>query len=259
MSSDYEYILVDRDPPIATVKLNRPKVLNALSPDLVAEIVDALESLDADDEIRAMVLTGSEKAFAAGADISQLAKSSVVDQIRDDQFAVWDRIRKIKKPLIAAVSGYALGGGNEIMMMCDMVVASETARFGQPEINIGIMPGAGGTQRIAQALGKVKAMEIVLTGRMMDAEEAFAAGLVNRVVSVESYLAEAQTLARELAEKPPIAVIMAKQAVNAVFDEYLDHGLLTERRNFYMLFATEDQKEGMNAFLEKRKAEWKGR
>ncbi len=259
MSITYEFILVERDPPIATVRFNRPRVLNALNPALIAELVDALQALDRDDAVRAIVLTGNERAFAAGADIGVMAESTVVEQIQRDQFATWDKVRKIKKPLIAAVSGWALGGGNETAMMCDMIVASETARFGQPEINIGVMPGAGGTQRIAQALGKAKAMEIVLTGRPITAEEALAMGLVNRIAPVETYLEEAQSLARELASKPPIAVQLAKQAVNAVFDDYLDRGLMTERRNFYLLFATEDQKEGMRAFLDKRPAEWKGR
>jgi enoyl-CoA hydratase len=259
MSATYEFILVDRDPPIATVRFNRPRVLNALNPALIAELVDALQALDRDDAVRAIVLTGNERAFAAGADIGVMAESTVVEQLQRDQFATWDKVRKIKKPLIAAVSGWALGGGNETAMMCDMIVASETARFGQPEINIGVMPGAGGTQRIAQALGKAKAMEIVLTGRPITAEEALAMGLVNRIAPVESYLEEAQSLAREIAAKPPIAVQLAKQAVNAVFDDYLDRGLLTERRNFYLLFATEDQKEGMRAFLDKRPAAWKGR
>jgi enoyl-CoA hydratase len=259
MSATYEFILVDRDPPIATVRFNRPRVLNALSPALIAELVDALQALDRDDAVRAIVLTGDERAFAAGADIGAMAESTVVEQIQRDQFATWDKVRKIKKPLIAAVSGWALGGGNETAMMCDMIVASESARFGQPEINIGVMPGAGGTQRIAQALGKAKAMEIVLTGRPITADEALAMGLVNRIAPVETYLEEAQSLAREIAAKPPIAVQLAKQAVNAVFDDYLDRGLLTERRNFYLLFATEDQKEGMRAFLDKRPAEWKGR
>ncbi len=257
--SDYETILVERDPPIATVRFNRPKVLNALSPALIGEMVEAMQALDQDEEIGAMVLTGSERAFAAGADIGAMAESTVVEQIGRDQFATWDKLRKVKKPIIAAVSGWALGGGNETAMMCDMIVASESARFGQPEINIGIMPGAGGTQRIAQALGKAKAMEVVLTGRPLTAEEALACGLINRVAPVETYLEEAQGLAREIASKPPIAVQLAKQAVNAVFDDYLDRGLMTERRNFYMLFATEDQKEGMQAFLEKRKPEWKGK
>ena len=255
----YDHILVDREPPIATVRLNRPQVLNALSPDLIAELVDALQTLDKDPEVGAIVLTGNERAFAAGADIGRMAESTVVEQIERDQFAVWDKIRRIKKPIIAAVSGWCLGGGNETAMMCDMIIASETARFGQPEIGIGIIPGAGGTQRLTQAVGKVRAMELVLTGRQFTADEALAMGLVNRVVPVEVYLEEAQTLAREIASKPPIAVQMGKASVNAVFDDYLDRGLMTERRNFYMLFATEDQKEGMRAFVEKRRPVWKGR
>jgi enoyl-CoA hydratase len=205
-----------------------------------------------------MVLTGNDRAFAAGADIAAMADATPVDQLRLDQFATWDRIRRLKKPLIAAVSGWALGGGNETAMMCDMIVASETARFGQPEISIGIMPGAGGTQRLAQAVGKARAMEIVLTGNPISADEALAMGLVNRVVPVETYLEEAQALARQIASKPPLAVQMAKAAVNNVFDTYLDRGLMVERRNFYLLFATEDQKEGMRAFLEKRPPEWTG-
>jgi enoyl-CoA hydratase len=252
-------VLVEKDPPIATVRLNRPKVLNALSPELIGQLVESLQELDADEEVRAIVLTGNERAFAAGADIGAMADSTVIDQVRRDQFSAWDKIRKIKKPVIAAVSGWALGGGNEVAMMCDMIVASETARFGQPEINIGVMPGAGGTQRLAQALGKARAMEIVLTGRPITAPEALAMGLVNRVVPVEMYLEEAQALAREIGSKAPLAVQLAKQSVNAAFDDYLDRGLLTERRIFYLLFASEDQKEGMRAFLEKRPPEWKGR
>jgi enoyl-CoA hydratase len=255
----YDHILVDREPPIATVRLNRPQVLNALSPDLIAELIDALQALDKDPDVGAIVLTGNERAFAAGADIGRMAESTVVEQIERDQFAVWDKIRRVKKPIIAAVSGWCLGGGNETAMMCDMIIASETARFGQPEIGIGIIPGAGGTQRLTQAVGKARAMELVLTGRQFTAEEALAMGLINRVVPVEVYLEEAQSLAREIASKPPIAVQMGKASVNAVFDDYLDRGLMTERRNFYMLFATEDQKEGMRAFVEKRKPVWKGR
>jgi len=255
----YENILVHRDPPIATVQLHRPKRLNALSPELMAEVVDALEALDEDAGIRAIVLTGDERAFAAGADIEDMAASTVVDQLERDTLATWDRIRRIKKPVIAAVSGWALGGGNETAMMCDMIVASETARFGQPEINIGVMPGAGGTQRLTQALGKAKAMELVLTGRHLTASEALAAGLVNRVAPVETYLEEAQSLAREVASKPPLAVRLAKAAVNNVVDDYLDRGLALERQFFTMLFATADQKEGMAAFLEKREAKWRGR
>jgi enoyl-CoA hydratase len=255
----YEFILVDHEPPIATVRLNRPQVFNALSPDLIAELIDALQALDKDPDVGAIVLTGNERAFAAGADIGRMAESTVVEQIERDQFAVWDKIRRIKKPIIAAVSGWCLGGGNETAMMCDMIVASETARFGQPEIGIGIIPGAGGTQRLTQAVGKARAMELVLTGRQFTADEALAMGLINRVVPVEVYLEEAQALAREIASKPPIAVQMGKASVNAVVDDYLDRGLMTERRNFYMLFATEDQKEGMRAFVEKRKPVWKGR
>ncbi|HQZ70708.1 MAG: enoyl-CoA hydratase-related protein [Anaerolineae bacterium] len=255
----YDHILVDREPPIATVRLNRPQVLNALSPDLIAELIDALQALDKDPDVGAIVLTGNERAFAAGADIGRMAESTVVEQIERDQFAVWDKIRRVKKPIIAAVSGWCLGGGNETAMMCDMIIASETARFGQPEIGIGIIPGAGGTQRLTQAVGKARAMELVLTGRQFTADEALAMGLINRVVPVEVYLEEAQALAREIASKPPIAVQMGKASVNAVFDDYLDRGLMTERRNFYMLFATEDQKEGMRAFVEKRKPVWKGR
>jgi enoyl-CoA hydratase len=254
-----EFIRIDVDPPIATVRIHRPEVLNALSPAVIAELVSALEALDADDSVRALVLTGDERAFAAGADIGTMADATVLDQIKADQFRTWDRIRRIKKPLIAAVSGWALGGGNETAMMCDMIVASETAQFGQPEINIGVMPGAGGTQRLAQAIGKVRAMEMVLTGRRITAHEALAWGLVNRVTPVETYLEEAQGLAREIASKPPVAVQMAKAAVANVFDEYLDRGLMVERRNFYLLFGTEDQSEGMRAFLEKRKPQWTGR
>lgn len=257
MESDL--VIVDIDAPIATIKFNRPDKLNALSPELIGQLVDALEALDADPAIGAIVVTGDARAFAAGADIGAMAESSVVDQIERDMFATWDRIRKISKPIIAAVSGWALGGGCETAMMCDMIVASETARFGQPEITIGVMPGAGGTQRLTQALGKARAMEMVLTGRPITADEALAAGLVNRVVPVEAYLQEAQVLAREIADKPRIAVRLAKQAVNAVLDDYLDRGLMIERRNFYLLFATEDQREGMRAFIEKRPPEWSGR
>lgn len=255
---EYENILVEKDPPIATVRFNRPKVLNALNPALIAELVQALQLLDGDDDVRAIVIAGSDRAFAAGADIGEMADSSVVDQLTSDYFTTWDEVRSINKPLIAAVSGWALGGGSETALMCDLIVASETAQFGQPEINIGIIPGAGGTQRLAQALGKARAMEIVLTGRPISATEALAAGLVNRVVPVECYLEQAQNLAREIASKPPLAVRLAKQAVNNVFDDYLDRGLAVERRNFFLLFATADQKEGMRAFIDKRSPQWKG-
>lgn len=255
----YQYLLVETHGRVGLVRFNRPDKLNALSPEVIAELAEALEAFDADAAIGAMVLTGDARAFAAGADIGSMATDTVVDQLHKNMFATWDRIRRLSKPLIAAVSGWALGGGCETAMMCDMIVASESARFGQPEINIGVMPGAGGTQRLAQAIGKARAMEMVLTGRTITAEQALAWGLVNRVAPVEAYLEEALALAAEIATKPPVAVRLAKQAVNAVFDDYLDQGLLTERRNFYLLFATEDQREGMAAFLEKRPAEWRGR
>lgn len=255
----YTFILLTADGPITTIQLNRPKVLNALNLQLMEELLAALDDLEQDDAVRCVVLTGSERAFAAGADINEMAEASTVDMMTRDQFARWDRIRRFKKPLIAAVSGFALGGGNELAMLCDMIVASETAQFGQPEINIGVMPGAGGTQRLTRAVGKAIAMDMVLTGRMLSAREALQFGLVNRVVPVEAYLREAQKLAAQIAEKGPLAVQLAKDAVLKAFDTPLQEGLLIERKNFYMLFSTEDQKEGMAAFIEKRKAEFKGK
>ena len=243
----------------AVIQINRPDVLNALNMKLMEELVGALEDLDKDDGVRAIILTGNEKAFAAGADIKEMADASAVEMLIRDQFARWDRIRKIKKPLIAAVSGFALGGGCELAMTCDIIIASETAKFGQPEINIGVMPGAGGTQRLTRAVGKAKAMEMVLTGKMIGAEEAMRWGLVNKVVPVESYFEEAKSLAREIASKPPIAVRLAKEAVLKAFDTTIEGGLEFERKNFYMLFASEDQKEGMKAFSEKRKPKWQGK
>lgn len=256
---DYQHIIVKKEPGYAVVQLNRPDVLNALNIKLMQELVEALETLDADAEVRCVVLTGNEKAFAAGADIKEMADASAVEMLLRDQFARWDRIRKIKKPLIAAVSGFALGGGCELAMSCDIIIASETAKFGQPEINIGVMPGAGGTQRLTRAVGKYKSMEMVLTGKMITAEEALRYGLVNKVVPIEHYLQEAKDLAKEIASKPPIAVRLAKEAVLKSFDTTIEGGLEFERKNFYLLFASEDQKEGMKAFLDKRKPEWKGK
>lgn len=252
-------IVAKHDGYIATVQLNRPKVLNALNLGLMVELVDALESLDHDPEVRCIVIHGDERAFAAGADITEMAEATVVDMIERDQFTRWDRIRRVKTPIIAAVSGFALGGGCELTMICDMIVASETARFGQPEINIGAMPGAGGTQRLTRAIGKARAMEMVLTGKMITAEEAHAAGLVNMVVPIEFYLESAMKLAREVASRPPISVRLAKEAVLKSFDAFLQDGLEFERKNFYLLFAIEDKSEGMKAFVEKRKPEWKGK
>jgi len=256
---DYKNIIVSKESGYALIQFNRPEVLNAINIELMIELVDALETLDKDDSVRCLILTGSDKAFAAGADIKEMADASAMEMIARDQFARWDKIRKIKKPIVAAVSGFALGGGCELAMTCDMIVASETARFGQPEINIGVMPGAGGTQRLTRAVGKAKAMEIVLTGKIFTAEEAKEWGLVNMVVPVEYYLQEAKALAMEIASKPPVAVRLAKEAVLKSFDTTIEGGLEFERKNFYLLFAGDDQKEGMTAFVEKRKPTWKGK
>ncbi len=255
----YTHLLLTKESGYAVVQFNRPEVLNAINIQLMVELVDALEMLDKDDEVRCIVLTGNEKAFAAGADIKEMADASATEMLQRDQFARWDRIRKIKKPLIAAVSGFALGGGCELMMTCDIVVVSESAKIGQPEINLGVIPGAGGTQRLTRAVGKVKAMEMVLTGKTIGAQEALEWGLINKVVPVEYYLQEAKDLAKEIAEKAPVAVKLAKESVLKAFDTTIEGGLEFERKNFYLLFSSEDQKEGMKAFVEKRKAEWKGK
>jgi len=256
-----EFIVVTEQhaPGVALIRLNRPKELNALNLQLMAELRDTLALLDKTDAVRVIILTGNEQAFAAGADIKQMADRSAIDMLLIDQFSTWDQVRKTKKPMIAAVSGFALGGGCELAMTCDMIIASESARFGQPEIKIGVMPGAGGTQRLTKAIGKAKAMELVLTGRMLTADEALFYGLVNKVVPVEMYLREAIALALEIAQMSPIAAQLAKEAVNRSFETHLDEGLVLERKNFYLTFASEDQKEGMKAFVEKRKAEFKGK
>src|ERR671934_1393095 len=255
----YEHVQVEVDAPIATVTLNRPKVLNALSPELVGELAGALSELDADETIRAVVLTGGPKVFAAGADIGDMADRGAVDQLRRDQTGRWAPLAGFSKPLIAAVNGYALGGGCEMALMCDVIIAGETARFGQPEINLGIIPGAGGTQRWPRTAGKYVAMETMLTGAPITAERAYELGLVNKVVPAEMTVEVARRMARQIAEKPPLAVTMAKEAVLKAFETPLAEGLASERRSFYFLFATEDQKEGMHAFLEKRKGVFKGR
>ncbi len=253
------HILTSLENGYALVQLNRPEVLNALNTALMAELVDALEALDKDEQVRCIIITGNEAAFAAGADIREMANASAVEMLLRDQFARWDRIRKIRKPLIAAVSGFALGGGCELAMTCDIIIASETARFGQPEVSIGVMPGAGGTQRLTRAIGKARAMEMVLTGRSINAAEALDAGLLTKVVPGEILLAEAKRIAADIAAKPPIAIRLAKEAVLKAFDTALEGGLEFERKNFYLLFSSEDQKEGMKAFTEKRKPAWKGR
>jgi enoyl-CoA hydratase len=244
---------------VALIELNRPKELNALNLQLMQELRDTLKQLDNNAEVRVIIITGNEQAFAAGADIKQMANKTAIDMLLIDQFSTWDQIRKTRKPIIAAVSGFALGGGCELAMTCDMIIASETAKFGQPEIKIGVMPGAGGTQRLTKAIGKVKAMELVLTGRFLSAEEAKNYGLVNKVVPVEMYMYEATQLAKEIAAMSPIATMLAKEAVNRSFETFLDEGLHFERKNFYLAFASEDQKEGMAAFVEKRKPDFRGK
>jgi enoyl-CoA hydratase len=244
---------------VATVTLNRPKALNALSPALMAELAATIDALDADAAVRCIVLTGGPRVFAAGADIKAMADASPMEIVGRGTIHGWERIRRCNTPIVAAVSGYALGGGCELAMLCDMIVASETAQFGQPEITIGVMPGAGGTQRLTRAIGPYRAMELILTGATLSAREAYAAGLVNRVCPVEGFLAEAQRLAADVASRAPIAVRLAREAVRYGVENTLREGLEVERRNFYLLFDTEDQKEGMRAFVEKRKAEYKGR
>ncbi len=258
---NFEYILVTPQyaEKVALIQLNRPKELNALNLQLMLEIKEALISLDNDESVAVIVITGNERAFAAGADIKQMSGKNAVDMLKIDQFSTWDQIRKTKKPIIAAVSGFALGGGCELCMICDIIIASETAQFGQPEINIGVMPGAGGTQRLTRAVGKARAMEMVLTGKFISAAEALSFGLINSVVPIELYLTEAVKMAIKIAEKSPIAVQLAKESVLKAFETPLQEGLYFERKNFYMLFATEDQKEGMQAFVEKRPANFKGR
>ncbi len=253
------FVLVEREPPIATVRINRPEVRNALNAQVMDELCAALESLDGDDTVRAIVLAGDDKAFAAGADIGGFKGATPITMLAQDLTTRWERIRRIKTPLIAAVSGFALGGGCELAMVCDIVVASETAQFGQPEINLGIIPGAGGTQRLTRAAGKYRAMDLVLTGRRFGAQEAKEIGLAARVVPKETWLEDAKALAREIAAKPPVAVRLALEAIDLVANSTLDAGLEFERKAFYLLFASEDKEEGVNAFLEKRKPEFKGR
>jgi enoyl-CoA hydratase len=252
-------VLVEREEPIAVVRLNRPEQLNALSNQLMGELVGSLEALDSDEAIRCIVVCGDERAFAAGADIDELASTAPLDLYFGARIERWDAIRKIRTPLVAAVSGFCLGGGCELAMACDIVVASESARFGQPETNLGLIPGAGGTQRLTRAVGKAKAMDIVLSGRFLDAREAERAGLVARVVAKEAWLIEAKRVAREIAAKSPVATRLAKEAVNRAFDTALEVGLDLERKAFHVAFGSEDAREGLAAFAEKRKPEFKGR
>lgn len=254
----YQTIIVEVDNHVATIKLNRPDALNALNIELLGELRKALKDADSNDKVRCILLTGSAKAFAAGADIKEMSEKSYVDMFMSDFFGKeHDSISGTRKPIIAAVSGYALGGGCELAMMCDFIIAADTAKFGQPEINLGVIAGMGGTQRLARYVGKSKAMDMNLTGRFMDAEEAERSGLVSRVVPAKKLMEEAQAAAAKIAEKSVITTIAAKSAVNRAFESTLSEGLLFERRLFHSLFATEDQKEGMAAFLEKRGAQFR--
>jgi enoyl-CoA hydratase len=252
-------VLVEREPPVGIVLLNRPDALNALNDEVMGLLVDALVELDDDDGIRCIVIGGSEKAFAAGADIGQMAEASALEMYEARRIDRWDAIRRIRTPLVAAVSGFCLGGGNELAMACDLIVASETARFGQPETGLGIIPGAGGTQRLTRAIGKAKAMDVILAGRFLTADEAERAGLVARVVAREAWLEEAKALARAIAEKGPIAQRLAKESVNRAYETALETGLDYERKALYLAFASEDAREGLTAFTEKRKPEFRGR
>jgi enoyl-CoA hydratase len=255
------FVLVERDDArrVALLRLNRPRQLNALNGEVMDQLCDALETLDRDDAIRCVVVTGNERAFAAGADIAEMATATPIDMLRTNRIAQWDRVRRISKPVIAAVSGWCLGGGCELAMALDLIVAGESARFGQPEINLGVIPGAGGTQRLTRAIGKSRAMEMILTGEPIDAREALRLGLVSRVVPDELLVEDALTLAASIATKSPLALRLAKEAVNIAYEMSLADGVAHERRLFYLLFASEDQKEGMAAFVEKRTPDFKGR
>ena len=254
----YENIIVEKSDEIITVSLNRPDALNALNDQLMDELLSEVDSYEKDDSLRCMILTGSEKAFAAGADIKQMQLKTYMDVYKEDFITKnWERVSSCRKPIIAAVSGYALGGGCELAMMCDFILASENAKFGQPEINLGVSPGAGGSQRLTRFVGKSKSMDMCLTGRMMDANEAERSGLVSRVFPSENFLADVMEVAKAIAEKSMIAKMMTKEMVNRSYETTLSEGIRFERRLFHSMFATEDKKEGMSAFIEKRKADFK--
>ena len=254
-----EFVLTEVHDRVGLARLNRPDAYNALNSQLMARLGEALAAWDADPAIGAMVVTGNDRAFASGADVREMSAASAVDMLNSNRIGSWDRLARMKKPVIAAVSGFALGGGCELAMMCDMIVASESAIFGQPEINLGVIPGAGGTQRLIRAVGKTIAMEMILNARRLTAAEAYQFGLVNRVYPVEDYLSKALELAGQIAARAPIAVQLAKESISKAYEMTLSEGLDFERRNFYFLFSTEDQKEGMDAFLNKRPAGWKGK
>ena len=252
-------VLVEREPPVGIVLLNRPQALNALNDEVMEALVDALAALDDDEAIRCIVLGGSERAFAAGADIGQMAEASSMEMYEARRIDRWDAIRRVRTPLVAAVSGFCLGGGCELALACDLIVGSETAQFGQPETGLGIIPGAGGTQRLTRAVGKAKAMDVILSGRFLTAGEAERAGVVARVVAREAWLEEAKAVARAIASKGPIAQRLAKESVNRAFESTLETGLDYERKLLYVAFASEDAREGLTAFTEKRKPEFRGR
>ena len=257
--TDESLILVETDGPVGIIRINRPKVLNALNPALMTKLAEQVEAFDKDPSIHVMLISGNERAWAAGADIGDMAERSTIEMYERDQFATWERIKRAKKPIVAAVSGWCLGGGCELMMHCDIIIASETAQIGQPEINIGVMPGAGGTQRLTRAVGKALAMDVILSGRFLSAQEALDHGLVSRVVPKEHFYTEALKVAQTLASKGPIALKLAKESVLKAAETTLSEGLEYERKLFYTLFATEDQKDGMRAFVEKRKPNFVGR
>jgi enoyl-CoA hydratase len=252
-------VIVEIIDQIGVCRLNRPDKLNAINIPLMTQLVEALERFDTDERVRCMLITGNERAFAAGADIGEMAGASMTEMYYRNQFARWERIKRIQKPIVAAVSGYVLGGGCELMMNCDIIVAAEGTQFGQPEINIGVIPGAGGTQRMTRAIGKARAMDLILTGRFIDADEALRIGLISRVVPKEHFFDAAMKLCQELCTKAPVALRFAKEAVLKNFEMPLNEGLEYERKLFYMLFATQDQKEGMQAFIDKRKPTFTGK
>lgn len=256
---EYRELKVEEKGSVGLIRIDRPKALNALNRAVMEELHNALQSFDNNPNVGAIVITGDERAFAAGADIKEMVGGTAVSMLADDPIGLWDRVQEVNKPVIAAVSGWCLGGGCELAMACDMIIASETAVFGQPEINLGVIPGAGGTQRLTRAVGKAVAMEMILNDRQLDAEEALRLGLINRVVPRELYLEQALELATEIAGRAPVAVRIAKEMVRRAHETHLSDGIAEERRNFYFLFSTKDQEEGMQAFMEKRSAQWKGR
>ena len=255
----YQNIIVEKQGRVGIIRLNRPQALNALNRALIAELIQALDAYEADDGVGCLLITGNDKAFAAGADIKEMADKSFIDTYLGNFCADWDRAARTRKPIVAAVAGFALGGGCELAMHCDIVIAADTAKFGQPEIKLGVIPGIGGTQRLTRAVGKAKAMDLILTGRMMDAAEAERSGLVARVVPAASLMEEAMKVADTIANYSLPSVLAGKEAINRAFESPLAEGVIFERRIFHALFATDDQKEGMKAFVEKRKPQWKNR